>query len=248
MNSSPYAPTILQLHQQVLEAGWSPDDLHRLSRGYELIISAFSGAYRPSGRPFVDHLVRTASVLLHHGADPVVTTLGLLHALYQEGDFGLIWPRSEARRRRIVAHAVGTDVEARVHEYAHFAWDHRTITSFDVATLRPVERDVLFARLANELEELLDHNLYFYANTQQKMERLERMKGAFSSHASAIGAPQLGAEIEQLAGEYRSIARSPDGERMYTRSYSMLPPSASTRVGVRLARWVGRCIRALGRE
>jgi hypothetical protein len=44
-----------------------------------------NGLYRPCGRPFINHLVGTASVLLFYGCPVQVVIAGLLHAIFTHG-------------------------------------------------------------------------------------------------------------------------------------------------------------------
>jgi hypothetical protein len=41
-----------------------------------------SGGYRPCGRPFINHLIGTASVLVHFGFEARLIVAALLHAAY----------------------------------------------------------------------------------------------------------------------------------------------------------------------
>ena len=58
-----YAQTNIQLYNQLAELGYTAEDVRRVHRGYGLAMQLFTGSYRGSGRPFLSHLVGTASVL-----------------------------------------------------------------------------------------------------------------------------------------------------------------------------------------
>ena len=64
------AQTNVQLLREVVDAGWSDDDLRRLRAGYELAIWAFSGQYRANGKTQLAHHVGVASALQRTGARP----------------------------------------------------------------------------------------------------------------------------------------------------------------------------------
>jgi len=67
------------------EQGYSPQELAILSNGYRLAQSVTDGGYRPCGRPFVNHLVGVASVLIRYGFKIDLVLTGLLHTFYSHG-------------------------------------------------------------------------------------------------------------------------------------------------------------------
>ena len=98
-----YAQTNLQLHAQLLDLGCSIEDREYLAAGYRLAADLFSGQYRGSGKPFVAHLVGTASILAATKASATVVAAGLLHAAYDQGDFGLgLLGRHPNKRRELI--------------------------------------------------------------------------------------------------------------------------------------------------
>src|SRR5215469_10044102 len=74
-----YAQTNIQLYNQLAELGYTAEDARRVHRAYGLAMQLFTGSYRGSGRPFLSHLVGTASVLASVRAPIEVVTAGLLH-------------------------------------------------------------------------------------------------------------------------------------------------------------------------
>jgi (p)ppGpp synthase/HD superfamily hydrolase len=142
------AQTHLQLLNQARRAGWGDADLARAAETCTLATQLFDGRYRRNGRPFVAHVVGTASILLHVGARPDVVLAGLLHAAYDDGD---------SARARVRA-AVGAETEALVTAYAAVPWSAAWLRE-RLADERPIpseERDVLLMRVANQLEDLVD--------------------------------------------------------------------------------------------
>src|SRR5262249_60214679 len=73
-----YAQTNIQLYNQLAELGYTADDVRRVHRAYGLAMQLFTGSYRGSGRPFLSHLVGTASVLASVPAPIEVVTAGPL--------------------------------------------------------------------------------------------------------------------------------------------------------------------------
>jgi (p)ppGpp synthase/HD superfamily hydrolase len=78
-----HAQTNLQLYQQAIGDCWDESSLASLKEAYEVAIKLFADAYRTSRRPFVAHLVGTASTLIAWRQSPVSATAGLLHSAYQ---------------------------------------------------------------------------------------------------------------------------------------------------------------------
>lgn len=151
----PVAQSNLALYRQVYKRGYSPTGLIRIRSAYELSTKLFAGRFRPCGRPFVAHLVGTASILAEIGAPEELVEAGLIHAAYEQGDFG--FTRWRDRRKR-VRDAVGAAVEDLVLGYSKMRWNARTIRHLSIHLDQTTEfdRSVLLIRVANELEDHLD--------------------------------------------------------------------------------------------
>ena len=64
------------------QRGYAPQDIHALGNALQLAMRLTNGGYRACGRPFINHLVGTASVLVHYGCELRTVLTGLLHASY----------------------------------------------------------------------------------------------------------------------------------------------------------------------
>src|SRR5215207_4102039 len=152
------AQTNLQLYNQLIDLRWSADDLRRTRDAYDLAAQLFSGRYRCSGKPFVAHLVGTASVVAAIDGRPGMVSAGLLHAAYDTGDFGN--RVRGAGRRSVLARVVGAQVEHLVDLYAQTPWTAERVASAidEVARVTPAadRRDVFLLRIANEVDEHAD--------------------------------------------------------------------------------------------
>jgi hypothetical protein len=62
--------------------GYTADDLAQIKKAHWVALILSSGGYRPCGRPFINHLIGTASVLVHFGFETRVVIGALLHACY----------------------------------------------------------------------------------------------------------------------------------------------------------------------
>jgi hypothetical protein len=151
------AQTNLQLYRQLIDAGWDETSLGMMRRGYELALALFADAYRSSRRPFVAHLVGTASTLAIWGQSEEKVAAGLLHSAYMLGNFGDGQRDITAARRRVVATAVGTEAERLVHDYTLTKTDaelERWCENFDKLTAG--EREMATLQLANLYDDCRD--------------------------------------------------------------------------------------------
>jgi YD repeat-containing protein len=97
-----------------------------------------------------------------------VVAAGLLHNVYNSGDFGDgRSQRSQARRKRI-RRAVGSEVETYVARFSDLHWESRTIQNarHDPDKLDPMDRTMLLILCADHLEHLLDLDSLYYENTR----------------------------------------------------------------------------------
>jgi len=62
--------------------GYDTRDLERMEASYWHALWLCNGGYRPCGRPFINHLVGTASVLVHYGFEVRLIQAALMHAAY----------------------------------------------------------------------------------------------------------------------------------------------------------------------
>jgi hypothetical protein len=152
------AQTNLQLYHELLERQWPPDELATVRHAYELAAELFSASYRCSGKPFIAHVVGTASVVAQVDGRRDLVLAALLHAAYTEGDFGNGRGVSDEPARSHVRSVIGHDAEALVFAYGQTPWNAAALAAAhsDVEHLDERERDVLVLRLANEADEHVD--------------------------------------------------------------------------------------------
>ena len=148
--------TNLQLYRQLIAASWGESELALIRRGYELALQLFADAYRASRRPFVAHLVGTASALAAWKERPAVVAAGLLHSAYLYGHFGDGRKGITGARRRIVENIVGAEVEQLVHDYTLADSTERMAHWSAQMTLTPSERDQAALQLANLYDDWRD--------------------------------------------------------------------------------------------
>jgi (p)ppGpp synthase/HD superfamily hydrolase len=224
-----YAQTNLQLYTQLRKSGYGEEAITGIRRAYGLAARLFAGRYRASEKPFVDHLVGTASVLVSIQARPALILAALLHAAYVQGDFGDgppgMTPAHAASLRRIL----GEEAERLVAEYTRFPW-----SAADFAhgadrgnALIAREKDLVLLRLANELDDLADCGILYYADGERR--RAEALKAApvWIAWAKQLS-PELATALAGALEDLRS-ARVPAAlQTESTQSFdSRKPPSSA---------------------
>jgi len=196
-----YAQTNVQLLSQLEREGYSERDRQRVFEAYEFGTQIFSGLYVPSGKPFIDHLVGTASVLASLHVPVELVTAGLLHAAYLHGDFGGTTKGISKAKRKEVRSAVGEATEYFVAKYDRLLWTWENVQKVyaNLADFRGVDGQVLLIRLANELEHQLDLGGIYYAEseTDQKEHQINMTTYApiLLSMAERLGFASLAAEM-----------------------------------------------------
>ena len=114
--------------------------------------------FRASGRPFLCHLIGTASVVAAHDGQEACISAAVLHAAYSHGSFPDGTSGMTSTHRRWLALRVGDDIEALVAAYHRFSPSESNLRSF---AIRPVpvgdhDRTMLLLRAANEIDDHLD--------------------------------------------------------------------------------------------
>ncbi|MFM9024969.1 MAG: hypothetical protein ACKON7_06480 [Planctomycetaceae bacterium] len=115
---------------------------------------------RGSGKPFIAHLVGTASLVMESGCPDEWVIGALLHAIYQRRvpfEGGL----QPQERRRVVANRFGAGVDDLLHRYTAFESEDLGRFTGDGTE---GDADVLTLRLADELEDICGHALALHGN------------------------------------------------------------------------------------
>jgi (p)ppGpp synthase/HD superfamily hydrolase len=198
-----YAQTNIQLYNQLAELGYPEADVGKVHCGYGLAMQLFTGLYRGSGRPFLSHLVGTASVLAALRAPIEVVTAGLLHSAYSHGEFGNYWRGVDGTKRARVTAAVGEEVEALVLGYMRLPWRAETIGALTDTAAESAGRDrhVLLMRLANELDDHQDLGLLYVAGVERRREFIRTALHQCVEMAERLGHPALALELAHVLDE-----------------------------------------------
>jgi len=198
-------------------------------------VSLFGSTFRASGKPFVAHLVGTASVLARERTPITVVSAGLLHAAYVQGDFGDGPPGRTRRRSRRLILSIGAESERLVARYAKFPWSAETPPDPGlVPSLDAIDRGVVLMRLANEIEEFADGDALQHADGTSRARNARRALPAWIGWARELEAPEIAASLERLQFDSSDALALPDELRSaHVRSFRARPP-LSHDIGSRL--------------
>ncbi len=162
-----YSQTNIQLYNQLLRGGYSALDVSRARAAHDLAISLFGGLFRANGKPFISHLIGTASILAAQKASLTIVSAGLLHAAYLQGMFPD--PRrgiTDSKRKRVRS-VVGEETEDLIARYSDLRWNRSNIEDLckRASSMEVAERDPILIRLANEFEDHLDLGMQYCDKT-----------------------------------------------------------------------------------
>jgi (p)ppGpp synthase/HD superfamily hydrolase len=250
----PRIQTNVQLYQQMRVANYAPKDVEIVHNAYSIAQQLFSARFRQSAKPFLCHLVGTASDLIHEAAEPDVLAAALLHAAYTEGDFGYVFighKKDSKRKRRWLAARVGENAEHYVQCYTHMLWSSDSIPHIkrNMAQYDDTERTVLMIRLANEIDDFRDFGALHCREPERRLDLVRSCGDMVVAMAADLGCKYIETQLEKAFRECREvdINRLPNNAHQY--SYILAPNSyrRTTALAVRnrLAEW-RRKIKARG--
>lgn len=134
-----YAQTNIQLFNQLRFAGYLEADISYICDIYDSALQVFAGRFRGSGKPFLAHLVGTASILATLQASVNVVAAALLHAAYIDGEYGTDHRGMTDAKRDLVRCIVGIETEELIAGYTALKWNKQTILPIreSINTLEP---------------------------------------------------------------------------------------------------------------
>jgi (p)ppGpp synthase/HD superfamily hydrolase len=232
----PYAQTNIELFNQLRRDGYSNADLSFVRIAYELAMDLFAGRFQPSGKIFLAHVVRTASILASLRLTAEVVAAGLLHNVYLSGDFGDDCPGISTVKREEIRKVLGPDTEEYIARFPAMNLDvkPRTIqlARDNPDELKLIERHVLLIMLAEHLEHLLDLDILYYPDEERRY-YMNNVGGAIEI-AKNLGCPRLAAELNEALRQTQSAELPAELHLQRVESSSMIiaPRSYRRRLGV----------------
>jgi (p)ppGpp synthase/HD superfamily hydrolase len=208
MNS--YAQTNVQLYNQLVESGYSEEQLILVRKGYELAVDAFTGRFEQSGKVFIAHGVGVASILASIGSEAEVITAGIVHNIYRSGEFGVWRTGVSDEKRRIVSDRLGTRVEYMLYHFARwtrkFGRENDELSYLESAL--EDDRNVVRIAIADQMEKLLDNEILYFHDYTERLDMLSAKVPRLVAAANRLGHPGLASEIDRRFREV-SVTRVP---------------------------------------
>jgi hypothetical protein len=230
--------TIVEIVSDAQAIGWSPDEIQQLWNVHVLMARLFSGRYRGSGRPFINHLAGTAALALLHDGGMTEVLAGYGHAAYEQGEFGRARPGASKANQRELRTAVGDAAEAIIADYARFDWNGIAMrrNTGEAVTLSFHEKQILFLHIVNELDDSFDCGVYDAEWCEGCLSRLAA--GAELANALAYKglADQLSARITYVRSSGLVSAKGGRPKR----SETILNPCSKPRYLLKLKRRIVR--------
>jgi GT2 family glycosyltransferase len=201
------AQTNIQLYLQCMVLGYEDREFIVLRNAYRLAQVWFNGLYRGCGRPFLAHLVGTASILARYGASVALVAAGMLHSVYEFGILGIGGRGITEEKRRYVTRKTNHEVENLLYHYANLDWGGADIAAMErnLDDMPLPTAQVLLLRMANELEERHDQSLAFCAKKNTSNDSLEPWLPLFRNVAERTGATGLYEELHDALRKTREF-------------------------------------------
>jgi hypothetical protein len=147
------AQTNGELYIQMKEAAYSNQSILKVHDVYMFVIDKFHTMYRGSGKPFISHLVGTASILVSCSKPIPIIQAALLHALYQNR-IVFAGATSIMEKRTLVQSFFGDVVDDLVWRYTEFELSDKNDVPITDAT-----SDIFILHVADEIEDLSSYGL-----------------------------------------------------------------------------------------
>jgi GT2 family glycosyltransferase len=136
-----------------VERGYTPGEVVWLASCYQLALVLTDGGYRPCGRPFINHLAGTASVLLRYDFQVEVVGAGLLHAAYTHCPPHRAGPKATAELVCAALGGKGNALEKRVRAYTTRGSDRGALVPQRMLrTISVADAEVIAIHAANEVD------------------------------------------------------------------------------------------------
>ncbi len=206
----PIARHAFGLYQQLSADGWTQSDLALLHDRYKLSVAISYDLVRANWKPFIVHLIGTASIAAWDSKSPDLIGAALIHSALEFGRFPFgVWTRPQKlafvgdRTSPTIAELIGAYYEARHEPLLN--------TGAASAARQPL---IVHLRLANALDDILDE-MGPVRTAKQIAELRDGPRGLVNLAAVArqVNAPVLAAAFAEAAAltPVEPIAREPRG-------------------------------------
>ncbi|MEQ1768285.1 MAG: hypothetical protein ABL879_00440 [Devosia sp.] len=242
------AQTNIQLFNQMYAQQRSDHDLRLVKAAYDASTVLSAGYYQADGKPFVCHGVGVASIMCFAGMPARYLAFGILHNIYQNGDFGggLKTPVTPYKRA-FIRERVGAEVEELIYRFRDMRVTTSTIDRIEAGLpgYDETERLLIATDLADHIEKYVDAGVLYFGDgswiSNQTSAHGDRLIGL----AERLGQPVLARMMREAFAAVDGKAPMPEAVRPpKNRKYVALTLPLSARPKF-LARMRGKLERSL---
>ena len=231
------AQTYPQLMNQLRDCGYSQEEMERVREVFELALRFSDGIYRASGVPLVQHLIRTASILIVEKQSLKIVIVGLLHAAFVLSRFESSLRSTGTRRQRLDLELIGGEEIIRtLQDYEAIGWyseDELNEHLHQIHTYGDSLRSLLVVRLANELEDRLDHASDYDASDTEAERSVRRLE-KYVALAEQLDLDFLVENFKLILDQSRELSVPDSLTRPYFRGYEMPEKRMWRKSGIRI--------------
>tara|TARA_R110000823_G_scaffold27609_18_gene80524 strand:- start:11636 stop:12394 length:759 start_codon:yes stop_codon:yes gene_type:complete len=241
-----FAQTNLQLYCQLRRENYGNEVLESTRDAYEFSVPVFSGQYRASGKPFVAHLVGTASVLAAQAESADMLLAGLLHAVYSNADLGFHpGRRRSARQRQFLRERIGVGAEELIAHYDACEWSAASISAWreNHHRLTVAERGSLKISLANTVDDFMDGGMCMPLSAKSRLYADANVQANIVALAELERWTTLAGLLERLFTEFNDAQSRLQATGGAGTATLRLPPSATRRLSPRIRGYINRRLR-----
>lgn len=195
MTRSDLEQTLAGLIWQARRKGYDASEIQHLIQGGVMVMQLFDGMYRPCGRPFLNHLVGTASVLVFYGFEISLVLAGLLHATFSHGLYSRSAHNDAQLRDRfsVLGRQAGrVSGLAMAYDQRHAAYRDMLARHGDPATLPMPLVNLLLLETANDIDMHLSLEV---AASQRSDVPIGTLHEAMLKVCATVGRPAMAATL-----------------------------------------------------
>ncbi len=195
------AQTPAALVTQAARRGYLRQDLKAIASACQIALRLSDGGYRPCGRPFINHLIGTASVMVHYGFGLRLVLTALLHAAYSHGQPSdpaqPAEPSALALQTAAALGGVGSALERGVRAYTLRQQRFHALRSAStkVAAMHMDDIELLLLETANDIDMHLSLEVAVTGRTDLPEPHLLDL---MASTCQAVGVPGMGQTLRDV--------------------------------------------------
>ncbi len=197
--------TFAGLMLQAKENNYAREEVGALARAASLAMQLTDGMYRPCGRPFLNHLIGTASVMVFFGLELHIVLAGMLHAAFTHGPLNRSVENDALLRNRFAC--LGNLAE----QVAELAWvyDRRGALYREIiqngATLESLTMGAVNIFLIESANDIDTHLSLEVAASKRRDVPAGPLLDYMNSACEAIGLPGMAATLKACHGKQPDI-------------------------------------------